>query len=213
MAQVMQTIDSPAAGGPVAVPGEGQARYFNRELSWLAFNERVLAEGRNQDYPLLERLRFLSISGSNLDEFLMVRVAGLAGQVRSRIEEVSIDGLSPAQQLAATHEGVIRLETVQQEIWNELRRALPDERITIIGEEPLERDQARWLETYFLDQVMPVITPQAIDPAHPFPFIANQGMGVMMSLTRRSDEMRIMEMVLIPQALPRFVRFPGDLAG
>jgi polyphosphate kinase len=159
---------------------------------------------------LLERLRFLSISGNNLDEFLMVRVAGLAGQVRSKIEEISVDGLSPAQQLAATHEGVIRLETIQQDIWTELRSALADERITIISEETLESGQVRWLEDYFLSQVLPVITPQAIDPAHPFPFIANQGMGVMMSLTRQSDEMRIMEMVLIPQALPRFVRLPGD---
>jgi polyphosphate kinase len=187
-------------------------RYFNREASWLAFNQRVLDEGRNANYPLLERLRFLSISGNNLDEFLMVRVAGLAGQVRSKIEEVSLDGLSPAQQLAATHEGVIRLEAIQQEIWSELFSALADERISIIDDEPLESEQARWLEAYFLHQVLPVITPQAIDPAHPFPFIANQGMGVMMSLTRKSDDMRIMEMVLIPQALPRFVRLPGEAA-
>src|ERR1035437_7182914 len=92
-------------------------RYFNRELSWLAFNQRVLAEERNPDYPVLERLRFLSISGNNLDEFLMVRVAGLAGQVRRQIEEVSIDGRTPVQQLAAVHEGVLRLEATQQDIW------------------------------------------------------------------------------------------------
>lgn len=204
---VAPSITPAPAAGPAATE-----RYFNRELSWLAFNQRVLAEGRNANYPLLERLRFLSISGNNLDEFLMVRVAGLAGQVRSKIEEVSVDGLSPAQQLAATHEGVIRLEAVQQDIWTELRGALAVERITIIGDEPLEISQARWLEAYFLSQVLPVITPQAIDPAHPFPFIANQGMGVMMSLTRKSDDMRIMEMVLIPQALPRFVRLPGEAA-
>ncbi len=208
---VLAPIVTAIAAAPVTGPAASE-RYFNRELSWLAFNQRVLSEGRNANYPLLERLRFLSISGNNLDEFLMVRVAGLAGQVRSKVEEVSVDGLSPAQQLAATHEGVIRLEAVQQDIWTELRGALADERISIIGEGPLERGQARWLETYFLNQMLPVITPQAIDPAHPFPFIANQGMGVMMSLTRQSDDMRIMEMVLIPQALPRFVRLPGDSA-
>ncbi len=218
---VQKNDDVPAMVAPLVAPpvtpaqAAGPAtpdRYFNRELSWLAFNQRVLAEGRNANYPLLERLRFLSISGNNLDEFLMVRVAGLAGQVRQKIEEVSVEGLSPAQQLAATHEGVIRLEAIQQEIWTELRHALADERITIIGDENLDSEAARWLEDYFLSQVLPVITPQAIDPAHPFPFIANQGMGLMMSLTRQSDEMRIMEMVLIPQALPRFVRLPGEAA-
>lgn len=209
---VLAPIVTAVAAAPVISPAASE-RYFNRELSWLAFNQRVLSEGRNANYPLLERLRFLSISGSNLDEFLMVRVAGLAGQVRSKIEEVSVDSLSPAQQLAATHEGVIRLEAVQQDIWTELRSALADERISIIGEGPLEHNQARWLETYFLNQMLPVITPQAIDPAHPFPFIANQGMGVMMSLTRKSDDMHIMEMVLIPQALPRFVRLPTATAG
>ncbi|MDE2301575.1 MAG: RNA degradosome polyphosphate kinase [Sphingomonadales bacterium] len=203
--------DGAGSKSPVG-PAVPCARYFNRELSWLAFNERVLAEGRNPNYPLLERLRFLSISGSNLDEFLMVRVAGLAGQVRRRIEEISIDGLTAAQQLAATHEAVIGLETQQQAIWGELRAALARERIGIVGAAPLEAGHAEWLESYFLDQVLPVITPQAIDPAHPFPFIANQGMGVMMALTRGSDGLRIMEMVLIPPALPRFVRLPGEAA-
>jgi polyphosphate kinase len=208
----IDTTPATNAGGNAASSAAGSGRYFNRELSWLAFNERVLAEGRNANYPLLERLRFLSISGSNIDEFLMVRVAGLAGQVRGKIEEISIDGQTPAQQLAATHQAVIRLEAVQQEIWSELCTAMAAERITIIGGGPLEPDQANWLEGWFLSHVLPVVTPQAIDPAHPFPFIANQGMGVMMALTRRSDEASMMEMVLIPQALPRFVRLPGEAA-
>lgn len=188
-------------------------RFFNRELSWLTFNQRVLAEARRMEYPLLERLRFLSISGNNLDEFLMVRVAGLAGQVRRHIAEVSIDGLAPPQQLAAIRDEVMRLEAMQQEIWGELREALMGEGIHVVGDRDgrsLDAAQARWLRDYFLDRILPVITPQAIDPAHPFPFITNGGMGVMMSLTRIADGAQVMEMVLIPAALPRYVRIPGD---
>ena len=191
-------------------------RFFNRELSWLAFNQRVLAEARNPDYPLLERLRFLSISGSNLDEFLMVRVAGLAGQVRQQVEQVSIDGLTPAQQLAAIREEVYRLEATQQDIWIELHAELAKAGIAVIGQsgdDRLDAAQTRWLKDYFLTHILPVITPQAIDPAHPFPFIANQGMGVMMALTREADGAEMMEMVLIPAALPRFIRVPADMSG
>ncbi|MBS0254853.1 MAG: RNA degradosome polyphosphate kinase [Proteobacteria bacterium] len=184
-------------------------RYFNRELSWLSFNERVLEEARNAHYPLLERLRFLSISGSNLDEFMMVRVAGLAGQVRRRIDEASIDGLTPAQQLAAIRAAVARLEERQQAIWEELRGLLAAEGIAILGEGRVSAEERAWLKSYFLEHVLPVITPQAIDPAHPFPFIANQGMGVMFSLARQADGAPMMEMVLIPAGLPRFVRLPG----
>ncbi len=196
---------------PEAAPA-GQARYFNRELSWLQFNARVLEEGRNPHYPLLERLRFLSISGSNLDEFLMVRVAGLAGQVRRGIDELSVDGLTPAQQLATTRAAVVRLGATQQQIWRELRGAIAAEGIEILHRSPPQAATARWLKDYFLDHVLPVITPQAIDPAHPFPFIANQGMGIMMSLARVADGTPMMEMVLIPASLPRFVRLPGATA-
>ncbi|WDF71938.1 RNA degradosome polyphosphate kinase [Novosphingobium sp. KACC 22771] len=188
-------------------------RFFNRELSWLTFNQRVLEEARRMEYPLLERLRFLSISGNNLDEFLMVRVAGLAGQVRRHIAEVSIDGLTPPRQLAAIRDEVMRLEAMQQEIWLELREALEGQGIHVVGDRGgrrLDPAQARWLKDYFLDRILPVITPQAIDPAHPFPFVTNGGMGVMMSLTRIADGAQVMEMVLIPAALPRYVRIPGD---
>ncbi len=188
----------------------GHDRFFNRELSWLTFNHRVLAEARNADYPLLERLRFLSISGSNLDEFMMVRVAGLAGQIRRQIEEVSIDGLTPSQQLAAIRDAVAKLEAAQQDIWRELRGQLVAEGIELADGKRLDAAQARWLRDYFLEHVVPVITPQAIDPAHPFPFVANTGMGLLFSLARSADAAPVMEMVLVPSALPRFVRLPGN---
>lgn len=196
-------------------------RFFNRELSWLAFNTRVLDEARNRNYPLLERLRFLSISGNNLDEFLMVRVAGLAAQVRRKIEEISIDGHTPAQQLDAIRDEVVRVEAGQQAIWTELRAELAAQHIHILDQAlgdaagvatlapKLDAVQVRWLKDYFLERVLPVITPQAIDPAHPFPFVSNGGMGLMVSLTRAADLAQVMEMVLIPAALPRFVRVSG----
>jgi polyphosphate kinase len=190
-------------------PAKSPSRFFNRELSWLTFNERVLAEAENPHYPLLERLRFLSISGSNLDEFLMVRVAGIAGQVRRQIEEISIDGRTPTQQLAAVHEEVLKIEASQQQTWSDLKGKLAECGIRVIGEERLETVSERWLRDYFREHVMPVITPQAIDPAHPFPFVANTGIGALFSLTRIADDAKVMEMILIPQALPRFVRLPG----
>ena len=207
-----ESTDGEATLPPASADTGVSARYFNRELSWLAFNERVLAEASNTNYPLLERLRFLSISGSNLDEFMMVRVAGLAGQVRSQVEELSIDGQTPSQQLAAIRAAVESLEASQQAAWHSLRGQLAEKGIAIIGQERLDTARARWLRDYVAQHLVPVITPQAIDPAHPFPFIANQGMGVLFSLARIADGAPVMEMVLIPQALPRFIRLPGDEA-
>ncbi|MEZ5743950.1 MAG: RNA degradosome polyphosphate kinase [Sphingomonadaceae bacterium] len=204
--------DMTSSAGLAAADGAA-SRFFNRELSWLSFNERVLAEAWNETYPLLERLRFLSISGSNLDEFLMVRVAGLAGQVRRKIEEVSIDGLTAQQQLAAINEKVFELEDAQQEAWAELKRLLAEEAgIRIVGSESLDPEREKWLEDYFTGHILPVITPQAIDPAHPFPFVANQGIGILFSLTRIEDGAQVMEMVLLPGALPRFIRIPSEEA-
>jgi polyphosphate kinase len=197
--------------GNLAVTGFG-SRYFNRELSWLAFNQRVLAEARNPDNPVLEQLRFLSISGSNLDEFLMVRFAGLVGQVKRHIEEVSIDGLNPTQQLAAIHEAVLALDHDQQECWRALRGQLHDRGITVVAGDQLTPAQRDWLRSFVQEHILPVITPQAIDPAHPFPFIANQGIGLLFALKRQSDQTPIMEMVLIPHALPRFIRLAGEAA-
>lgn len=201
-------VDS-SPSGDHAAPEE---RFFNRELSWLTFNQRVLAEACNPAYPPLERLRFLSISGSNLDEFLMVRVAGLAGQVRRHIEETSIDGRTPSQQLAAIHEKVIELELTQQDIRRDLESLLADQGIIIARNGKLSAAHERWLSDYFLTHIMPVITPQAIDPAHPFPFVSNGGMGILLPLQRLADNAAVMEMVLVPAALPRFVRIPGKKA-
>jgi len=202
-----------ASPGPLRQDGPGRdVAYFNRELSWLAFNERVLAEAGNEGYPLLERLRFLSISGSNLDEFMMIRVAGLAGQVQRGIENLSIDGKTPTQQLVEIRAKVRELEDRQQHVLGELRDRLASVGIRIAEAEAIEGEAARYLKRYFIDHVQPVITPQAIDPAHPFPFIANFGIGMLFNLTRRADQAQLVEMVLVPPAVPRFVRIPGDEA-
>ena len=200
---------APAPGSLNEIPDQ---LYFNRELSLLGFNERVLAEARNASYPLLERLRFLSISGNNLDEFLMIRVAGLAGQVRSGVERLSIDGKTPSQELAAIDSRVRRLEKHQQAVLADLRVLLDEKAIHLVGREELTPQDNDWLRQFFLEHVMPVITPQAIDPAHPFPFIANKGIGTLFSLTRVADGSRLVEMVLIPSAIARFVRIPGETA-
>ncbi len=186
-----------------------QELYTNRELSWLDFNRRVLAEAKRADYPLLERVRFLSISGHNLDEFMMIRVAGLVGQVQRGISKLSIDGRTPSQQLAAIREATEELESEQQVVWRELHALLAEERIHVADEGKIDHAARVWLREYFQEHLLPVITPQAIDPGHPFPFVANQGLGVLFHLTRISDGEDVVEMVLIPSALPRFVRVPG----
>ncbi len=187
-------------------------RYFNRELSWLTFNDRVLAEARNEAYPLLERLRFLSISGSNLDEFMMIRVAGLAGQVRRGVGDISIDGKTAGLQLAAIKARARELARFQHDTLADLQPLLEAQGIHIKGEDRIDATAEAWLQNYFIDHILPVITPQAIDPAHPFPFVGNRGIGTLFDLTRLADNSRLVEMVLIPSAIPRFVRVPGDEA-
>ncbi len=191
-------------------------RYFNRELSWLAFNRRVLEEACNPAHPLLERLRFLSISGSNLDEFFMVRVAGLKGQQLQDVEARSADGLTPSQQLAPITAEADELLASQENVWRDIRHALADAGIHVLGsskiDAALSSEEIGWLQTHFREQLFPVLTPQALDPAHPFPFLPNKGLAVMFDLVRISDQEPIRELVMVPSGMQRFIRIPGDVA-
>jgi len=190
-------------------PGE---RYFNRELSWIAFNQRVLDEACNPAHPLLERVRFLSISGNNLDEFFMVRVAGLKGQQLQAIEDRSPEGLTTGQQLAAIAQRADELTDVQQSVWIDLRRQLLQAGIEILEGADITGDAAQWCEEHFREQIFPVLTPQALDPAHPFPFIPNKGFTLLFDLKRLSDGEPTRELVMLPATLKRFVRLPGSRA-
>ncbi|MEO9600409.1 RNA degradosome polyphosphate kinase [Parasphingorhabdus sp.] len=198
--------------GASAFSEDGSNRYFNREISWLGFNERVIEEAENNAHPLLERLRFLSISGSNLDEFFMVRFAGLVGQYRQKIEERSADGLTATQQLDAISIRVEALLDHQQRVWSALSDTLSDEDIFVSAVDQLSDDLKAWIRQHFLDQIFPVLTPQALDPAHPFPFIRNKGLSLVFDLVRESDNQGIRELVMIPSGLPRFIRLPGESA-
>jgi len=198
---------SPAdAPAPIEVPVPEQ-RYFNRELSWLAFNRRVLEEACNPHHPLLERLRFLSISASNLDEFFMVRVAGLKAHQALGVEERSADGMTTLQQLTAIEDEADRLVASQEEVWRELREKLAGEDVILIGQELLDEKAELWLDKYFREQIFPLLTPQAIDPAHPFPFLPNRGFSLIFELKRGKVHMR--ELIMLPAGVPRFIRIPG----
>jgi len=185
-------------------------RFFNRELSWLAFNRRVLDEASNPNYPLLERLRFLSISANNLDEFFMVRVAGLKAHQALGVEERSIDGLTPGQQLSAIETEVDKLVAAQNEVWLKLRAALAKAGIEVVDDKKLDGRAETWLDNHFREQIFPVLTPQAIDPAHPFPFIPNKGLSLFFELSRGKKAVR--ELVMAPPSMPRFIRIPGRKA-
>jgi polyphosphate kinase len=193
-------------------PGDAAspARFINRELSWLAFNERVLAESENERHPLLERLRFVSISAANLDEFMMVRVAGLKGQLLAGIVTVSQDGLTPAQQLEAIQQRTVKLMQGQQFAWLAMRDKLAAESIFVVEPTDLEPGDRTWLEKRFMADIFPVLTPLAMDPAHPFPFVANRGFGLALQLERVSDNVRLQALILIPASVERFVRLPGE---
>ena len=210
MAQL--AVDRSAVDQAILAPPEPPAaRYINRELSWLAFNERVLEEAANPHHPLLERVRFLSISDSNLDEFYMVRVAGLKELAHAAVPVRSEDGLTPDQQLAAIAELAGQLVERQQQSWSDLQRRLAAEGVAILGGDALTVDDRAWLRQRFVDRYLPVLTPIAIDPAHPFPFIPNRALVSVVELTRE-DGSEINALVMIPERIERFIRLPGDTA-
>ena len=192
-----------------AVDIHSPKRFFNRELSWLAFNGRVLEEAGNPKHPLLERLRFLSISSSNLDEFYMVRVAGLKGQVEANVNTQSQDGLTPAQQLEAIWQATAKLVTEQQSCWRALREELRVVGLAMVEWSQLSRSDQKWLERYFMEQVFPTLTPLAVDPAHPFPFLPNRGKSIVLQLQRGADKRRLEALVPMPPQIGRFIRLPG----
>jgi polyphosphate kinase len=200
-----------AAAAAVLAPA-GPARYFNRELSWLQFNRRVLEEAQNRHHPLLERLRFLSISASNLDEFYMVRVAGLYGQLDAGVVQVSQDGLTPAQQLTEINRFADGLVNDQQACWNALKDEMAAAGILIVEPKGLTAGERAWLENEFLARYLPILTPIAVDPAHPFPFIQNGGLTVGLELRRERDGTTMHALLPIPSQLARFIRLPSEPA-
>ncbi len=193
----------------VADPTRSADRFINRELSWLQFNRRVLEESQNAAHPLLERLRFLSISAGNLDEFFMVRVAGLAAQVRAGLKLRSDDGRTPQEQLDSVLAEVNRLQDDQQASLAALVKELRSAKIHIVAAGELKSADRAWLEEHFAAAIFPVLTPLSVDPSHPFPFIPNLGFSVALALARDKDGQRMNALLRLPVALPRFVEMPA----
>ena len=209
------TTDREAAAdgnGPGEAPARSSERYINRELSWLSFNERVLEEAENPSHPLLERLRFLSISAVNLDEFYTVRVAGIRGQIAAGVRELSQDGLSPEGQLAEINTRANRLMADQARVWSALRHRLRETGIVVLDSADLTDEDREFIGRLFLERVFPVLTPIAVDPAHPFPFLQNRGFAMVLQLSRRSDGHMLRALIPLSHQVERFFRLPGDAA-
>ncbi|MDQ7081258.1 MAG: RNA degradosome polyphosphate kinase [Paracoccaceae bacterium] len=191
----------------------GPKRFFNRELSWLAFNWRVLEEAENPQVPLLERVRFLSISAANLDEFYSVRVAGLRELKRNGVTRPAADGLTPAEQLVLIDADARKLMQQQQQVWNDLKGQMEQKGISLLTRNDLDESDCKVLDDVFLNSVFPVLTPLAIDPAHPFPFIPHGGLSLALELSRKKDGRSLNALLPIPHQIDRFVRLPDSETG
>ncbi|HYD15142.1 MAG TPA: RNA degradosome polyphosphate kinase [Hyphomicrobium sp.] len=201
--------DARETSSPAQAP-EGASRFYNRELSWLQFNRRVLEEAQNKHHPVLERLRFLSISASNLDEFYMVRAAGIYGQIAAGVTTLTQDGLTPKQQLAEVNRFAATLVADKQACWNTIKKDMAEADLHIVEPSALTKTEVDWLERLFMTHVFPILTPIAVDPAHPFPFIPNLGLTMVVWMQRKSDGKSMNGLIPIPSQLERFIRLRAD---